>query len=139
MIKKNGKTVLVVEDHLDTQLLMKQVLKNEGYEVAVAGNGILAFEHLKTHAAPDLILLDLTLPEMTGDEFMKRLRESFLPSDLKVIVISGWDNLKERAEAIGANGYIRKPFQIAEFYKQLESVVQEPADKNLSANDSATV
>jgi two-component system, chemotaxis family, chemotaxis protein CheY len=123
VVEKNGKTVLVVEDHLDTQLLMRQVLRNEGYEVAVAGNGVMAFEYLKTHTPPDLILLDLSLPEMTGDEFMLRLREQFLPSDLKVIVISGWDNLKERADAIGANGYIRKPFQLNEFYKQLESLL----------------
>lgn len=136
MIKNNGKTVLVVEDHLDTQLLMKQVLKNEGYEVAVVGDGLLAFDYLKTHPSPDVILLDLTLPEMTGDEFMKRLRSHFLPSDLKVIVISGWDNLKERAEAIGANGYIRKPLQIAEFYKQLNSLLQSgaPANMDMSPN-----
>jgi CheY-like chemotaxis protein len=132
MADKKVKTVLVVEDHLDTQLLMRQVLKKEGYDVSVVGNGVAAFEYLKTHASPDLILLDLSLPEMTGDEFMLRLRKNFLPSDLKVIVISGWDNLQERAVAIGANGCIRKPFQIKEFYKQLEALSNDRSTSSFS-------
>lgn len=123
MVSDKNTTVLVVEDHLDTQLLMKHILKNEGYTVILSGTASSAFEYLETQKLPDVILLDLTLPEMSGEEFMAKLRSHPDWKNLKVLIISGWDNLKEKAEAVGADGYLRKPFQIAQFYRQLEATV----------------
>ena len=120
MSEISGRSILVVEDHLDTQMLMRQILKKEGHTVEVVGTGAEALKKLETFS-PDVILLDLSLPGMSGEEFMKSLRGDARTAGIKVLIISGWDNLKERAEAIGADGCIRKPFQIAQFQKQLEA------------------
>lgn len=113
-------SILLVEDHLDTQLLMRQILKKDGARVHAVGTGHEAFEYLRNNPAPDLILLDLTLPEMTGEEFLSDLRKTH--PDLPVLIISGWDNLEERAAAMGANGSVRKPFSIAQLHQQLDKV-----------------
>ena len=118
----SGKTLLVVEDHVDTQMLMKQILKRDGYVVHTVGSGEEAGAHLKENPAPDIILLDLTLPQMTGEEFMCELRNNSSWKDIQVLVISGWDDLSERAAAAGANGSLKKPFSISDFHRQLDHI-----------------
>ena len=120
MENSNRRSLLLVEDHIDTQLLMKQILKKEGCAVHAVGSGREALEHARANPSLDAVLLDLTLPEMTGEEFLAELRKTH-PS-LPVIVISGWDNLEERASAMGANGCVRKPFSIAQLRSALENL-----------------
>ena len=116
----NHKTILAIEDSADTRLLLRQALKAEGYETLMASSGPEALQILREKALPDLILLDLSLPEMTGADFMKTLRENAEWMQIKVIIVSGWENLRTKALEIGANGAIRKPFGLNELYDELE-------------------
>lgn len=115
-----NKTILIVEDSDDTRFLYRKALKMEDYKVVMVGNGHEAIEHLNTSFLPSLILLDLTLPGMSGAEFLKNVRANPEWSAIKVVIVSGWDNLKTRAKEIGADGCIRKPFELDKLYEEVE-------------------
>lgn len=108
----SAKSVLVIEDDRDTRTFYRQALEMEDYEVAVVGSGAEAIDHLKSQAIPRLILLDLTLPDMSGADFLKVLRENPEWMSIKVVIVSGWDRLKTRAKEAGADGFIMKPCEL---------------------------
>jgi CheY-like chemotaxis protein len=83
-----GRRVLVVEDDLSTQELMRTHLEDAGVQVTLAGNGEEAEKALDTFI-PDLILLDLVMPVMDGTAFLKRLREDPSREGIPVIVCTG--------------------------------------------------
>jgi DNA-binding response OmpR family regulator len=113
------KKILIIEDSIDTRVLYKKALEMEDYQVSMVGSGQEAIEHLKSER-PDLLLLDLSLPEMSGEELLQIIRSNADWATLKVIVVSGWDNLKTRAREIGANGCIRKPFELSKLYEEVD-------------------
>jgi DNA-binding response OmpR family regulator len=104
--------LLVIEDDADTRALLRMALRKQNFTVTSFGSAAEALRHLRENPPPDLILLDLTLPDMSGDEFMKVLRADDKISHLKVMICSGWDNLDERSKLIGADAYLPKPFEI---------------------------
>lgn len=91
----------------------------ENYSVHEASNGHEAFEKMENTLCPDLILLDLSMPQMDGAEFIERLREHPTCSKTKVVIVSGWDNLSARAKDLGAAGSIRKPVDLLDLYKEV--------------------
>jgi two-component system phosphate regulon response regulator PhoB len=115
-----SKTILVIEDDRDTQILMKIALKQEGFNVITKSSAKEAFDHLKAGTLPDLILLDLSLGDMPGAEFISILRATSEWSHLKVIIVSGWDDLRAKAQDLNADGFIRKPFELSALYDQVE-------------------
>ncbi len=87
LLHKMAETVLVVDDDPEVRDLIKQVLEDEKVTVKMAENGLIAMEVLKD-VTPDLILLDLTMPEMDGFEVIGRLKESEKWSEIPVIIIT---------------------------------------------------
>ena len=83
-----GRNVLVVEDDLGTQELLRSSLEGAGVHVTLAGNGEEAEEALKS-GDPDLILLDLVMPVMDGTAFLQRLRTDLGRTDIPVIICTG--------------------------------------------------
>lgn len=102
---------LVVEDDPDLRFLLVQALELEDYSVKAVSNGKEALK-LLTGWTPHFILLDLSLPEMSGEEFMQEFRRLPLSPKSKVILVSGWDHLSKRAAELGADGYLRKPVDL---------------------------
>ena len=84
----SGKSILVVEDTLDTRESLAFILRHKGYEVRTAADGQEALEQLKAGARPDLILLDLMMPTMDGWEFTNRLRQHPALASIPVVVVS---------------------------------------------------
>src|SRR5688572_18409468 len=78
---------VVVEDDSDLQFLYKLKLEREGFEVAVAGDGVEALRVIEEHR-PDIILLDLLMPIMSGPEMLAHLRSERWGSDIRVIVLT---------------------------------------------------
>ncbi|MEZ0392418.1 MAG: response regulator [Pseudobdellovibrionaceae bacterium] len=113
------KTILVVEDHADSRLLMAKVLRSEGFEVVLAEDGIQALNLLSENRKFDLILMDLSMPQMNGEEFLAAVRKLPHHANIKVLVVSGWDNLKSKASRLGASGFIRKPIDINELLEEV--------------------
>jgi DNA-binding response OmpR family regulator len=103
--------ILVVEDDADIRDLLEIVLSSSGYDVETAANGRVGLEQLKTFT-PDLILLDLAMPELDGIGFLKAKRDLYDVRDIPVIVLSARDKNTDVIEAVefGADNYIIKPF-----------------------------
>lgn len=105
--------ILVVDDEPDIRNLVREILEDEGYEVAVAENAAAAREE-RRHRRPDLILLDIWMPDMDGVSLLKEWRESGgLPCP--VIMMSGHATVETAVEAtrLGAYDFIEKPISLA--------------------------
>jgi two-component system KDP operon response regulator KdpE len=123
--------VLVVDDEPQIRRALRTSLEAHGYEVATAGTGaegVLA----AAENAPDLVLLDLGLPDLDGTEVIERVR-SF--SDVPVIVLSVRDRQADKVAALdaGADDYVTKPFGVEELLARLRAALrrtqgEEPAE-----------
>src|SRR5579863_8974770 len=99
---------LVVEDDPTLGLVIQDNLKSEGYEVEVAPNGACAIRHTQT-ATPDIVLLDLTLPDCDGLDLLPILR---LRGQVPIIILTARSQQPEKLSGLrlGADDYITKPF-----------------------------
>lgn len=111
--------ILIVEDNKDVNLLLKETLLKEGYQVESAFDGIAGAKALKD-ADFDLVLLDIMLPYKSGDEVLKDLRSY---SDIPVIMISAKDMTSTKIDMLklGADDYITKPFDLGEVAARVAS------------------
>jgi len=100
--------VLVVEDHADLREMLAALLESEGFDVQTARNGAEALKCLD-EARPSVILLDLMMPVMTGDEFRERQLADPRFRDVPVICMTAAHDGRDRAMRIGANAYFQKP------------------------------
>ena len=104
-------TILVAEDHIDSADAMRALLEAFGYRVLLAGNGRQAID-TASRERPDLILMDIMMPELDGFEAMRRLRKDRALADIPIIAVTAMDGAQELAIAAGANDCVRKPVDI---------------------------
>lgn len=115
--------IAIIEDDQAISQMYRFKFEGEGYEVETAGNGKLGLE-LAEKMKPDIILLDLMMPEMNGDEMLELLRKSDWGKDIKVIVLTnmGEQEIPAKVKELGVSGVILKadmtPRQVAEVVKQ---------------------
>jgi CheY-like chemotaxis protein len=104
------RTVLVVDDEYDIAEVVGSVLSSRGYEVAVAPNGRLALAAIESRR-PDVILLDVMMPVMTGIELLRTLKATDKHRAIPVLMMSAVNDgeLSSADESLAA-GYLRKPF-----------------------------
>ncbi|HOF88027.1 MAG TPA: response regulator [Armatimonadota bacterium] len=104
------KTVLIVEDNAELAKLLELILRRAGYAIVVAEDGVSALEAYR-QAPPDLVLLDIMLPQMDGYEVCERLRGE-LHAEAPIIMLSSLDSPldMERSRAVGATDHVAKPF-----------------------------
>lgn len=114
--------ILVVDDFKKNLQLIVDVLDNEGYSTTFATSGKQAIERIKS-AQPDLILLDLMMPEMDGLEVCKILKDDPETSDIPVIFLTASDETDNLLQAfeVGAADYITKPFNILELLARVKT------------------
>lgn len=103
-----GPSVLLVEDHADLRDMLTVFLENEGFSVQTATNGMEALQRLAA-ARPAVILLDLMMPVMSGDEFRTRQLADPRYADVPVICITAAHDGRARAERLRAHAYFQKP------------------------------
>jgi CheY-like chemotaxis protein len=106
-----GKKVLVVEDDFLLRETLSLILAGEGYQVPCACDGRQALERLHNHERPNVILLDLMLPGMSGWEFRRRQQEDPSLANIPVIVLSAMPNASQEAASLGAVGCLQKPVE----------------------------
>jgi len=104
--------VLIVEDDDGIRDLVDLVLSSAGYEILTATDGAAALQVVGT-THPDLVLLDMRMPVMDGWEFARRYRAGPEPH-APIVVMTAARDAAERAAEIDANGYLGKPFDVAE-------------------------
>ena len=100
--------VLVVEDHADLRDMLTVLLESEGFSVETAKNGAEALKRLEA-GRPSVILLDLMMPVMSGDEFRTRQLADPRYSDVPVICMTAAHDGRARAETLRAQAYFQKP------------------------------
>lgn len=114
--------ILVIEDDFETQFLFSEILRMENYNVVVASSGVEALDHIKEAGKPDLVIMDLTFPHSTPEEFVQSLNELSPSKELPIIIISGKGDLLEYQERLGAVASFRKPFEIDPVIKQINEI-----------------
>jgi CheY-like chemotaxis protein len=118
----NTPLVLVVDDDPDILEAICDILEGEGYRVARARHGEEALVRVEAQR-PDVILLDLMMPVMDGVAFSQALRQRPSFRDVPVVVISA-DGNPQRAAAVGAVGYLAKPFDIDALLSQVAGLTR---------------
>lgn len=117
------KIILVIEDNSDLTTVLKQLLEYVGFNVYSAIDGESAWRLLQSHTfTPDAILCDLTLPDISGLEFLLRIRQDSVYAQSYFVAMSGHVSEKKEALAAGANAYLPKPFSLEE----LEQILRYP-------------
>lgn len=111
-MKSNQKyCILVVDDIADNLLLLGFILETEGYQVKLADSGSAAIAHIQA-SPPDLVLLDVMMPDMDGFEVAQRLREIEPLSSLPLVLATADRKVDlERALSVGANDVLHKPIE----------------------------
>jgi CheY-like chemotaxis protein len=101
--------ILVVDDVADNLLLLQTVLETEGYDIDTALDGCLALAKIEA-SPPDLLLLDVMMPDMSGYEITQCIRQNDKLPFIPILLITAYDEVNV-AEGLtkGANGFIRKP------------------------------
>ena len=120
-------TILIVEDEARLAEILEDYLKREGYRTERAKDGLRALE-LWRAAQPDMILLDLMLPELDGFEVARRIRAE---SDVPIIMLTARDEEIDKllGLGLGADDYVRKPFGIRELLARAEAVLRRAAEQ----------
>lgn len=124
-----SKKIMIVDDKKDTVEMVEALLTAKGYNVESATNGKGALEQLKNFdEKPDLILLDMFMPEMSGREVCEKIRSEDDLKDLKVAfftVASFSDKGKETLESLNVSDYITKPFESQDLLRRIKKIVGE--------------
>lgn len=103
------KSILIVEDDHDTRVALRQSLENAKYVVYSASNGLDALNLLKKNVAPDLILLDLRMPLMNGEDFLKIKNSLETLADIPVMIITAH---KDKLSLVPDQPFMKKPLDL---------------------------
>ena len=119
--------ILVVEDDPELIELLKFNLSKAGFQVGVATDGAKALQQVRTHP-PDLVLLDLMLPELDGLAVCEILRRDPATRSLPVIILTAVSSQLGRVAGMGAgaNDYITKPFGLKDLLERIQTVLHPP-------------
>jgi CheY-like chemotaxis protein len=107
-----SRQVLVVEDDPDLLGSLASFLQGEGYKVECARHGLEALGRLRGGCRPDVILLDLMMPIMSGWEFRDAQRQDSELCRIPVVVVSGMNDSARHAAWLEADGYVQKPIPV---------------------------
>ena len=133
--KYEAVSILLVEDDPGDQKLVKLSLQNQkiANELHIANNGSEALEYLKQNNngsdgafRPDLILLDLNMPGMSGKEFLKKVKSDQELKTIPVVILTTSDSEKDIMELynLHASGYVKKPIDLSEFKEAIKQIAE---------------
>jgi DNA-binding response OmpR family regulator len=127
-----AKTILVVDDKANVRHLLEDYLSEQGFRVVTAENGRIAV-YTARHEKPDLILLDIMMPEMDGYEFIRAYRKEH---ETPIIVLTAKVEETDKVVGLelGADDYVTKPFGMAELLARVRAVLRR-MDKGQTQND----
>ena len=122
-------TVLMIEDHDDTACLVRFILERNGYTVRHAPDGRNAKRLTESSEPPDLVLLDISLPSLSGFEVLRVMRSTPAWQEIPVIMLTANGRPESIAEAtsLGATEYLRKPFSQDRLLQVVRSLVPGPS------------
>jgi len=123
-------TILIVEDEAELQAYLKESLEENSFVVQTASDGIKALNMI-SHSEPDLILLDLGLPNMTGESVCLEIRKKY--PNLKVIILSARNDTLDIVKGLnlGADDYVTKPFTLEELMARINARLRSSSSNNV--------
>ncbi len=136
--QNRSNNILLIEDHQDLMKLVKRYLEDRQFNVTAVGNAEEGLESIKEQK-PDLILLDLMLPGMSGKDFMDRLTERrTVENYLPIIIITAKKKIDDIVEGLneGADDYIIKPFNMDELYARIKTTLRMKTMNELLVHQS---
>ncbi|NEO99009.1 MAG: response regulator [Symploca sp. SIO2E9] len=118
--------ILVVDDELVNLQVLVNHLSLQNYAITQAANGIEGLEIIQHGFQPDLILLDIMMPKMTGYEFCKKIREQFPANELPVVLLTAKNQVSDLVEGfgVGANDYLSKPVSKYELLARIKTHIR---------------
>ncbi len=129
-------SILIVEDDQGVQKYLKELLLDNGYSAQLASDGIEALEQLQK-SIPDLVILDLGLPKLTGEAVVSEIRKNY--HDLPVIILSAKDTIADIVQGLnlGADDYLTKPFVADELLARIKARMKrrEASDHRIVIDD----
>ena len=123
------KKILIVEDETDIAQLVKLYLEKDGFRTAIATTGAESLKLIKTDR-PDMVILDLMLPEMDGLEVCKKIRSTPDTALLPILMLTARDTVDDRVAGLdaGADDYLVKPFALKELLARLRALMRRATD-----------
>ncbi len=117
--------ILIVEDEIDLAQTLQYRLEREGYETRHASTGREALECARALPRPALVLLDLMLPDISGQDICRSLREDPETQDMRIIMVTARGEERDRVEGLeaGADDYVVKPFSLNELLLRVQAVL----------------
>jgi DNA-binding response OmpR family regulator len=127
-----SKRLLIVEDDEDTMGLYISILQRENYEIKKAYTGFAA--GVASDFIPDLIILDIKLPDMDGFTVLELIKKEKHLRDVKILAISAISDNEtiKKLYDLGINGFLNKPFSILDFKQKIKSLLSEPVGEPVS-------
>lgn len=124
------KKIIVVDDEKTTVELLITVLENEGYQVSGAYNGLDCLEKIKKEGIPDLIILDIMMPEMNGWDAAATIKINPKYKDIPIIFLTAKsDTASKNMGRITAEYYIEKPFEVSNLVERIDEVLSQKKKK----------
>lgn len=119
-------TILIIEDNKQNMYMLSYLLTKSNYNVLEAYNGVDGLQ-LAHEKHPEIILIDIQLPDMDGYEICLKLRHNGLPKNTTIIAVTSYAMGGDREKAIeaGADGYIEKPINPETFVSQMEKIYND--------------
>lgn len=123
--------ILIVDDDPQVRKILTRMLENAGYELKTASDGFEALDQLSLFL-PDLVILDIMMPGMSGIEVCQKIRQYSLKARLKILILSGKDTQADRREALelGGDDFVTKPFHIASLLRKIQHMLQKDDGEN---------
>ena len=132
------KRILLIDDEINLQQLVKVVLSAKGYNVTTADNGKDGLEKLEA-ADPDLIILDMNMPVMGGVEFYQRICDAWSQPKYPILILTARANMEDFFKGMDVDGFMAKPFEIDDLLAEIQRILDKrsgapkaakPRDKN---------
>jgi DNA-binding response OmpR family regulator len=117
-------TILIADDEPNIVISLEYLMQREGHEVLIARDGDEALDMIREHR-PDLVLLDVMMPGRSGFEVLKAVRNDEAVAGTRILMLTarGRDTDQAKGEALGADGYVVKPFSTRELAERVRAML----------------
>ena len=121
-----AKKILIADDEPNIVVSLEFLMKQKGYDVKIVGNGEDALRAI-AEFAPDLVLLDVMMPRLSGYEVCQKMRENPAWAGIRIVMLSakGRDIEVSKGMAVGADAYVTKPFSTSDLIAQVRALLGE--------------
>jgi len=123
-MESREKTIIIVDDDDDIRELVEITLEDSQYRLYTAEDGAAGLKAIQTHR-PDLVILDWVMPELTGLEVVRNLRENSITAGIAVVLLTSQDNRdhQEEIQTLGIFSYLQKPFSPLELIQTVQKAL----------------